>query len=149
MKLMTRFFACVLLMAAAIGCAARDQVDSPGAREGLAEDTICSVLINSKERSGDQVRLRSKYRTDNAHFEYLVDVDCGVLNISNLGVQLSQSVKDFYSEVGEICKNQGALVICNIEADMDATIRIVELEDGRPGADLIEIHKYGIQPAAK
>lgn len=108
------------------------------------EVSICAVGRAPEKFVGARVQLRGRYKTDNAHYEYLIDSKCGgtPLSISNIDLVPSETVKKFYEVSEKKCEEKRSKYLCILEAEMHATVKVVLLENGRPGIDLLNIDSF-------
>jgi len=145
---MRRFLAILIVCWVASSCHASQPAIKASHSEPLVHRaSICQILDSVPHYIGQIVHLKAHYETDNAHVEYLTEKGCAkILNISNIGLRPSGTVKGFYDATAKKCAMEHAIYLCNIEADMDVTVKIVRLPDGAPGVDLIDVHSFSLSP---
>ncbi|MCA1714433.1 MAG: hypothetical protein LC715_04695 [Gammaproteobacteria bacterium] len=136
----------LLLVFVAGGCSAQHVKEVSGTQESSAV-SICSLSSAPEKFIGKAVRLKALYKTDNAHYEYLIEHGCAgkTLNIGNIDVDQSASVKGFYDSSNSVCAKRHEKYICVLEADLDVTAKVVMLQSGKPGVDLLEVHDFSFK----
>ena len=126
----------LILCTSAVGCYAQPPLTESNSERSDRTVSVCQVLAAPRDFIGEHVRLRTRYRTDNAHFEYLTDQGCGsVLEIGNIDLVPSETVKQFYDASAKKCADKQARLVCNLEADVDVTVKVVTLQSGKAGVD--------------
>ncbi|GGK03229.1 hypothetical protein [Luteimonas terricola] len=141
---MIRSISLLLMFIAAGGCTSKPVAVAGNAEQSENLAVICAIASESENYVGKQVRVNGRYKTDSAHYEYLIDSECSgsPLSISNVDLVLSETVENFYAVGEEKCAEKNAKYLCTLEFDIDATVKVVRLKSGKPGIDLLDVHSF-------
>lgn len=136
----------LLLLFVASGCSAQQPM-KVSAPLGDSSVPLCALIAAPEKFVGKNLRMQASYKTDNAHYEYLIDAGCaaGVLNVGNSESNQTPSVKRFYESSTTTCAERREQYICVLEADMDVTVKVVKLQSGKFGVDLLEVHSFSFK----
>ena len=118
---------------------------SSGAPRTSVPTSVCAINSDRAAHVGKVVTVAATYKTDSAHFEYLLDPSCGTGGILGIGLKdgsRARSVEDFYAASEELCKRRDAVFLCNIHGEIVAEGTIVPGDDGRLKFNLLSVSSY-------
>lgn len=133
-----------LIVAMALSsCASVEVAQADQARKEAV--SICDLSRSGSLVEGATARIAAVYRTDNSHYSYMANTECGkegVLNIGNVDPVSEKSVKEFFDSSDRRCAEAGTPYICVLSGKVDADIRIIRDQEGKLAAELVKVHEF-------
>ena len=120
------------------GCTTTHSQDAPLTN---IRQYICTSREQANPNPGDVLKIRSRYSYVTNHEEFLFTPSCphDTISISKMLTQ-NKSVHDFIAARDSKCMRRGAVVLCAINANVEATIQVTANDDSSLAADVMDIN---------